>query len=575
MRFAPGLALMLAVALGLGACGGDVTQTSVTLNADTSLLPEATSLRVTVRPAGNDPELVREVEVDRSQTRLATLFLVPLQDDPSRTFEVDAELMAGATVVGRLRVHGDYVEGEKRVINAFFDARCDVSCGPGTTCVGGDCVGSCFEASSGVDELHEPVCGVCEVCVNNRCEPAEDGASCGECDGDVCQAGRCEPRVEALDVEASWIHTCADTDRGLHCWGSGFVGQTGQEGRAMSDVPELVSGDFAAGTVKMALGGEYTCVLWIRSGPEFGRSCFGWASRGVWATDLESRPPPTEFRDEGAGAQSTIVSSDFATCMLRGDGVVVCTGSNAEGQLGPMGEGLEFSAGWIEIPGEWDELFAGDRGFCALREGQPFCWGAARIPAGPEPQPVAVEDACSGRVATLAISGPSGCIVLEASGQACCWGDNRAGRLGTASSALEVPRASPVLGGLAFTALSMERSPEGVSVCGAGEDGALYCWGDNRANILGTGDLRVRTEPTRVIEGAGSAIVDVSLGHGYGCAVRDDGRMYCWGRNGSADTIGGRPAAGWLGLGLGTDGEDPAAREGVTRPEQVCFPEPG
>src|SRR5262249_5032800 len=59
--------------------------------------------------------------------------------------------------------------------------------------------------------------------------------------------------------------------------------------------------------------------------------------------------------------------------------------------------------------------------------------------------------------------------------------------------------------------------------------GLLYCWGDNSAGQLGTGDKQPRTTPTLVpgVDG----VVSVATGAQHTCVLLSDGGVACFGSN--------------------------------------------
>ena len=62
-------------------------------------------------------------------------------------------------------------------------------------------------------------------------------------------------------------------------------------------------------------------------------------------------------------------------------------------------------------------------------------------------------------------------------------------------------------------------------------DGALACWGENRAGQLGLADTEMRRAPERVQEG--SSWLMVAAAEEHTCAIAEPGRLYCWGNNAS------------------------------------------
>ncbi|HTM19469.1 MAG TPA: hypothetical protein VL172_03145 [Kofleriaceae bacterium] len=71
--------------------------------------------------------------------------------------------------------------------------------------------------------------------------------------------------------------------------------------------------------------------------------------------------------------------------------------------------------------------------------------------------------------------------------------------------------------------------------CAVGDDGFIYCWGDNRTGQLGTPSID-RTGVPRLAQGD-RQYVQVQAGGEHVCAIDVDGGLWCWGRN-SAGQIG-------------------------------------
>jgi alpha-tubulin suppressor-like RCC1 family protein len=65
--------------------------------------------------------------------------------------------------------------------------------------------------------------------------------------------------------------------------------------------------------------------------------------------------------------------------------------------------------------------------------------------------------------------------------------------------------------------------------CGVRADGSLYCWGQNPFFELGSPDpMHIAFEPERV--GSESDWASVGAGWFHTCALKRDGRLYCFGR---------------------------------------------
>lgn len=190
-------------------------------------------------------------------------------------------------------------------------------------------------------------------------------------------------------------------------------------------------------------------------------------------------------------------------------------------------------------------LVAGDSTSCGLMNQTLFCWGA-------NPNSVVVAQAESpllvaGAVETppevlwvdLAAGGGSSDFVCgrTAEGQLYCWGENDAGQLGTGDFQA---RNTPVLVGLQSPVVRFDLGFD--TGCAILESGELWCWGNRFEGQLGDGTRRLDpvSSPQRV-EGAANW-QEVSVGDGHVCGIRGGGELWCWGRNSNLQ----------LGLGLGT-----------------------
>ncbi len=87
----------------------------------------------------------------------------------------------------------------------------------------------------------------------------------------------------------------------------------------------------------------------------------------------------------------------------------------------------------------------------------------------------------------------------------------------------------------------LDVSGEGNHFCSLGEDGYVYCWGQNTYGQLGNNSLDNSSVPVRVVKGNSieadndgtflANIKKISVGSSYACAVSNSGYVYCWGVN--------------------------------------------
>ena len=153
-----------------------------------------------------------------------------------------------------------------------------------------------------------------------------------------------------------------------------------------------------------------------------------------------------------------------------------------------------------------------------------------------ELRPALVDDLPEGEISSISAGGDNTCAAVE--GEVRCWGDNDRGAVGTGDSAgneVPAPARVPNLTGVQRIAAG------GDTTCAiAGDERAVFCWGDNDHGQTGA-DLAtsLSTRPVRVagIDG----VVDVDVGRRHGCAVGEDGAMWCWGSDIDGRRATGRP----------------------------------
>lgn len=107
-----------------------------------------------------------------------------------------------------------------------------------------------------------------------------------------------------------------------------------------------------------------------------------------------------------------------------------------------------------------------------------------------------------------------------------CWGYNSLGQLGdgTANNARATP--APVTGLNDVVQLAL---PDGDHfTCARKSDGTVWCWGGNNYAQLGLGGGGGYGKVPYQVRGLTDA-VDLAVGFGGGCAIRNGGQVVCWG----------------------------------------------
>lgn len=119
-------------------------------------------------------------------------------------------------------------------------------------------------------------------------------------------------------------------------------------------------------------------------------------------------------------------------------------------------------------------------------------------------------------------AGASHACALTIDGTAYCWGDNRAGQLGTGATATW-SAATPVAGGHRFRSISAGPS----FTCAVATDAAAYCWG---VGYFGSPSLGESSTTPRLVPG-GLSWRAISAGDLFACGLTTSGTAYCWGLN--------------------------------------------
>lgn len=128
----------------------------------------------------------------------------------------------------------------------------------------------------------------------------------------------------------------------------------------------------------------------------------------------------------------------------------------------------------------------------------------------------------------VAVGGSHACAIAS-NNDIYCWGRNNLGQLGDGTNNNS---STPV-------AVSRGAIPQGVTIqsisagndhtCVVGSNGRVYCWGGNGSNQIGDGTRADRLVP--VVTHTITGVKQVSSGFSHSCAVTYSGLAYCWGDN--------------------------------------------
>jgi len=337
-----------------------------------------------------------------------------------------------------------------------------------------------------------------------------------------------EGRVVFASVSAGGHHNCALAVNGsAYCWGINWYGELGLPAFDTAGPPQRVPTSYSF--TSLIGRSHHTCSL-DASGTARCWGGGGWGTLGNGhKTSSSSAPVPVSGNHSFA---SLATGDGYHSCGLLPGGDAYCWGWSPSGELGtPL-----TSETCIEEEGNYVNVYPCSSTPLPVVGGLSFTFLAA-------------SSGVRNRVRNRAWTGHTCGITVG--GAAYCWGQNRSGQLGTATSdSCEHGRLQgeywacsrtplPVDSELSFTQLT----GGGLHTCGIGDGGAAYCWGNNLEGQLGIGQIGGEyTTPVAVADARSYVSVD---GGGYHtCGVTVSGDAYCWGWNASGQ------------LGIGSEGGD-------------------
>lgn len=345
--------------------------------------------------------------------------------------------------------------------------------------------------------------------------------------GDAAEPG---PRFDARSLSAGLWHTCALTGAGeAYCWGSNWGGELGNGSNDSSPTPVPVSGGH---TFKSIDSGQWhTCGL-TTNGEAY---CWGQGQQGRLGNgDGNDRYVPEQVA--GGLRFVSIASALNHSCGLTAEGTAYCWGRNSEYQLGRAGSSSATPV-MVTLPGErLVSIAAGENHTCALTvDGKAYCWGlgsSGQLGAGSGdvheyPPHTSLPVPVLGNHTFIAISagGDVSCGIVT-DGSAYCWGDGRAGQLGTGSEETAKVWNEPVKVSDVEDFISISNGES--HTCGLTRSGTAYCWGSRAKGRIGDTNTSGTAHSPTEVSFAGTFIA-IRAFEGHTCAIATDSATYCWG----------------------------------------------
>ncbi len=323
-------------------------------------------------------------------------------------------------------------------------------------------------------------------------------------------------------------HTCVALDTGrFNCWGRNNWGQLGTGTVEAQLLPVDVS-VLSTSMEDISPGPSRTCVL-----KEGGAACWGYGEQGQLGNG--SAVFGSLYPVDVAGVESQILmlaAGQKHACALVDSGRVQCWGDNSYGQLGDGSTTSSLTP--VDVSGlrpDTVQVEAGRMHTCAIDgNGGVQCWGYnshGQLGDGgttTQVHPVDVVGLQSGVKAVSA--GYAHTCALMASGGVKCWGDNGWGSLGDGSVSDSY---DPVdVTGLGSGMRSV--SAGGYHTCAVTEAGGALCWGYNYFGQLGNGAISYSRVPTDVLS-HNSGVQVLVAGDYHTCVLTESHEVACWGDN--------------------------------------------
>ncbi|MFT3766507.1 MAG: hypothetical protein QM820_13490 [Minicystis sp.] len=328
-----------------------------------------------------------------------------------------------------------------------------------------------------------------------------------------------------IDVGAGASFTCArDGSKQISCWGTNGSGQVGDGTTSTRTSPTPTAGGISD-FVSLDVGNNHSCAL-RENGSVW---CWGANTRGQIGDGTNNNATsPTAVVDPGPWL-SVSAGVEFS-CAVKGDHTLWCWGLDTSRQLGD-GKTTNSNVPVQEktLATDWAQVTAGSAYACGVKlDGKRSCWGTNSLGQGADGTVNAITQPNAFDTATTWAhieAGDLAACALRTDGTLWCWGDGSLGQ--TAQPGAEGPLLMPAQVG---TDTDWKTIASGLRFgCGLRADNRIYCWGNASRAALGIGFASDRSDPTLVGADTDWADVDVQLDDG--CAIKTNGDLYCWGRN--------------------------------------------
>jgi hypothetical protein len=275
-----------------------------------------------------------------------------------------------------------------------------------------------------------------------------------------------------------------------------------------------------------------------------------WGSRGDLGTlgdgmaidKSKALPVPTLVANSTPDLLYGANATNAPVCRLDVNQVPTCAG--LANYLGQSRNGISYT-GFVRTPtgfaGGMVSLAGVDAETCGVAlDGKGHCWTYGGNP---------VEQSVGSAATAVALSGwydggyTSARCYIVTGGAIRCAGSNKYGSLGQGDLTARAGHHEPL--GLNSNYTKIQASSDFGAFCALRDDGKIYCWGNNFFGMMGSGSVGgsgsiVAAYPAPV-SGISTAL-DIASGGTTFCAALGNGTVQCWG-NGSVGTLGNNTTA--------------------------------
>jgi alpha-tubulin suppressor-like RCC1 family protein len=324
-------------------------------------------------------------------------------------------------------------------------------------------------------------------------------------------------------------HTCGIRHGGkLYCWGWDAFDQVGDGGTNSNEVASPTRIGSFEDWATVSAGNYHTCGV-RKNGKLY---CWGYDGTGEVGNGDTTGRVTTPLRIGTFEDWANVSAGSYHTCGVRKNGKLYCWGSDGAGQVG-NGPGDSNILAPVRVGSfeDWSTVAAGASHTCGIRHGgKLYCWGSDVTGQ------IGDDDGTNDNVtapkrigsfedwATVSAGANHNCGVRK-NGKLYCWGLDSSGQVGDGDSTSDNVTAPRRIGTFEDWA--------GVDAgtnhnCGVRKNGKLYCWGNDGSGQVGDGDEAGNvTSPRRI--GTFEDWANDAGGASHTCAVRANGKLYCWG----------------------------------------------